>query len=370
MRVVISIFREILGRCERVVIGSQYVNAKMAEFVASNPSKYTPEELISKFPDVAAIWSQDSLAKNRTRLLLSWCVCWVGLGLVVSGTVATGHEGEDRRYTVEVEPPLKAKMAWDVSPKVQPQEMTALKHHDEPINLDVKQELVLLIHGIRTQAEWQDMVTDVLGTIPNAIIWPLKYEFFDAVRFWFPLVTRDRPIREILWRIHEAKRRYPESRLSVIAHSFGTYATGMILMDNPDILLHRLVLCGSVLPRGFRWDRIGGQIEGEVINDCGTHDLWPVLAECASWGYGSSGTYGFGTPGVHDRYHNTGHSGFFRRPFVTKFWFPWFENGTRIPGVSPHGRPYWWSLMTVVKIRWILAASPFLLAGLLWFLIR
>ena len=360
---------QVYGSTDRYVIGSQYISERMEEFAASDPSKYTPEGLIGEYHNVESVWSQDSLAKNRRGLLISWYACWLGLGLVVSNTLVVFREGEERKYTATIEPSLQAREAWGVGPKVPPQKAVALNGNEKAAGSDVQQEVVLLIHGIRTQAEWQDMVADVLGQIPDALVWPLKYEFFDAVRFWFPLATRDRPIGEILWRIREARRRYPTARLSVIAHSFGTYATGMILRDNQDISLHRLVLCGSVLPRGFRWDRIGRQIDKEVINDCGMHDVWPVLAECASWGYGASGTYGFGTPGIHDRYHDIRHSGFFRRSFVKKFWVPWFQSGERRPGIASRRRPYLWSLMTVFRIRWILAAIPFVLAGWLWFLV-
>jgi Leucine Rich repeats (2 copies) len=104
-------------------------------------------------------------------------------------------------------------------------------------------EVVLLIHGIRDFAEWQDMVSTVLAEIPATEISPLKYGRFDALKFWFPLWTRRAPIRKILRRIRDAHARNPSAKLSVIAHSFGTYAIGKILNRNPD---HRIAPTDSL----------------------------------------------------------------------------------------------------------------------------
>jgi hypothetical protein len=235
---------------------------------------------------------------------------------------------------------------------------------DEPAPQAQREEVILLIHGIRTQAEWQDMVAVVLRQIPNVVVVPLKYEFFDALRFWLPFVTRRLPISQLIWRIREARRQNPDARFSVIAHSFGTYAIAEILRDHPDITLHRLVLCGAVLKRNFRWDRIKNQVETEIINDCGMRDVWPVLAQSTTWGYGASGTFGFGSPGIRDRFHAQGHSGLFVDELVTRFWVPWFLRGTFIAGERPTGRPYLWSLLTVIQIKWLVLIAILLLSSL------
>ena len=132
----------------------------------------------------------------------------------------------------------------------------------------VKRQVVLLIHGIRTHATWQEMVADNLEE-PDITVIPLRYGYLDVLRFWFPLFTRERAIRRVLRDIRYARDRYPDSYLSIIAHSFGTYAIGKILQDNPDIHIYRLILCGSILNADFRWDQLRNQIEGGVINECG-----------------------------------------------------------------------------------------------------
>jgi hypothetical protein len=223
------------------------------------------------------------------------------------------------------------------------------KASDGPVAPDI----VLLIHGIRTQGEWEEMVTKTLSAIPSLKVMPLKYEFFDALHFLCPIFTRKRPVKELLWKIRDAKERNLGSKVSVIAHSFGCYAIATILRSNPDIRLHRLVLCGSVVPRRFRWDMIGRQIDKDILNECAMRDIWPVLAQSSTWGYGASGTFGFGSPGMIDRYHRFGHSGFFSEEFVREFWLPWFSADKKPPADSPQVRPYLLSLLTVIQLKWL-----------------
>ena len=218
-------------------------------------------------------------------------------------------------------------------------------------------EAVLLIHGIRDFAEWQDMVSNVLAEIPNTEIYPLKYGRFDAFRFWFPVWTREAPVRKLLWRIRSARDRFSTAKLSVIAHSFGTYAIGKILKENPDIRLHRLILCGAILPSEFRWDQIRHSVETEIINDCGIRDIWPVLAQSTMFGYGPSGRFGFGTPGVRDRYHDFGHGGVFQEKFVSDFWLPWFRSGNFVKTIAPPPSGARWHLLTIIEIKWLLIFS-------------
>jgi hypothetical protein len=209
------------------------------------------------------------------------------------------------------------------------------------------------------------MVSDTLAKERELKVISIKYGYFDALRFWCPVGTRRAPVREVLRLIRDAMARYPGAEVSVLAHSFGTYAVGRILRDEPDIRLRRLVLCGSVLPRRFRWDHVGSRVREEVINDCGSRDIWPVLAQATSWGYGATGTFGFGAPGVRDRAHDITHSDYFTREFVERYWLPWFRSGTFVPSpwtAAQPPAPWWRSFLTVVPLRWLLVAL--LLLGL------
>ena len=217
--------------------------------------------------------------------------------------------------------------------------------------------IVVLLHGIRTQAPWAEMVAALLREhCQVAVVVPIRYGYFDLLRFLSPVLTRRKPVERILRELRAMRSRFPEGKISVIAHSFGTYAICEALAE-PDIRLERLVLCGTIVRRDFRWDRHTAQLPETVLNDCGTHDILPVLATTATWGYGPTGTFGFGTFGVRDRFNKFTHSAYFTPRFVQDYWVPYLRDGTvhSTDWERQRNTPPWWqSVLTLVPLRWFL----------------
>jgi pimeloyl-ACP methyl ester carboxylesterase len=229
-------------------------------------------------------------------------------------------------------------------------------------------QVVLLIHGIRTEADWGPMVRSKLEVPGQVEVIPIKYGYFDAFRFWFPFWTRNKPIEKVYVQIRVAlqkyKREHPDAKLSIIAHSFGTYVIGNILKRGFDLQVHRLILCGSVLRQDFPWEQYQGRFDDDkVINECGKSDIWPVLAQSCSWGYGASGTFGFGAVLVKDRFHAEGHGQYFHPEFVEKYWAPFIRRGkvesTDFEMTMPP-TPWWVSLLGVLPIKWLIVGLFFL----------
>jgi len=250
-----------------------------------------------------------------------------------------------------------------VSSASQPDAATRMRDSDHK-QQSVKPEIVLLVHGIRTHATWEEMVRSQLQDKPKRIVVPLRYGFMDVFQFWFPLWTRNRAIEKIYRRILDARSTYPGASYSIIAHSFGTYAICRILDDYPDIVLHRLVLCGSIVPNDFRWDHLAGRLESEVVNECGSRDIWPVLAKSTTWGYGDSGAFGFGTPRVQDRFHNYKHSDYFNQEFVEEYWLPYFLSGDIVDSeyeINRKAIPWW---VSVLGVPWKYVVVAVILFGL------
>jgi hypothetical protein len=226
-------------------------------------------------------------------------------------------------------------------------------------------EFILLIHGIRTDGYWQNKVKKVLEEIESIEVFTPVYGHFDLIRFWCPFWTRRLPIDEVRQEIQKAKfalKNCPDARLSVIAHSFGTYAITEILGKDLDVELHTLVLCGSIVKRDYPWHQLGKRQPTMIINDYGTRDVWPVLAKILTFGYGDTGRHRFGKLEVIDRAHNFKHSDFFEdepgkgEEFVREFWKPLFETGRCVPSAwDEHAAsPYWLKLLSTIPVQWIL----------------
>lgn len=202
--------------------------------------------------------------------------------------------------------------------------------------------IVLLFHGIRTEGVWQDKAKQVLSKLNNCTVFPIKYGFFSAIGFWLPIPFRSRVVKKVVDELRDVRSRYSNHQVCVVAHSFGTYAISRVLLRHTDIQIYRLILCGSIIKRQFRWDRLARYPIGGVQNLCGTKDNWPILAYALSWGYGPSGTFGFGTSRVNDAFFESGHSDFFNADFIKRLWVPFFQDGIEIQSATERTSPPWW----------------------------
>lgn len=112
--------------------------------------------------------------------------------------------------------------------------------------------IVVTIHGIRTGGLWQKKITPYLaqhGLIPYHI----DYGWFSALKFFFR-PFRDRQLQNVREELRDLIDRTGVRRVSVIAHSFGTFLVMAALeSDNGELRYDRIVLTGSILPRDYDW---------------------------------------------------------------------------------------------------------------------
>jgi hypothetical protein len=153
----------------------------------------------------------------------------------------------------------------------------------------------------------------------------------------------------------------------VIAHSFGTFVISHLMKEEFDLKFHRIIFCGSVVPYNFSYEQIQDRFVAPILNEVGTRDIWPALAESITSGYGSAGTYGFRRPLVRDRWHNgAGHGYFLDAAFCRKYWVPFLSSGRIVEGSDlPESPKLLVRLFSIVKLKYILSALAVLLAFLL-----
>lgn len=252
-------------------------------------------------------------------------------------------------------------------------------HRADLVDKVVRDHAVFMVHGIRTEKAWFDSVADVLKAEDRQLA-PCKGgydDYFDGLRFLWPAGHfREPAIRCVQGKLNSVLADKRIRRVSIIAHSFGTYIVGEMIKRDPRLKVHRLILCGSVLPSDFDWVKHREQVDAlgdadhpisHVINDCGWRDVWPVLAKSATWGYGAAGRYGFNTPPVVDRFHALGHSDFFDDDFVRKYWVPVLARGAVV--LHKARRPLS-ALLTqwllVLHLKYILIAALVLGAVAYW----
>src|SRR4051812_17518406 len=124
-----------------------------------------------------------------------------------------------------------------------------------------RQHVVILIHGIKDFAVWQDEVTTGLKTYASAnfddetlVVKSLGYGYFDALRFLAPVpYFRNSATEEVYTQIKAIRKDYPNALISVICHSFGTYVIGRILITKFESAFYKIILTGSIQSRRYPW---------------------------------------------------------------------------------------------------------------------
>lgn len=216
-----------------------------------------------------------------------------------------------------------------------------------------KRPLVVLVHGIRTGARWFRRIKPVLEKGGDCIVEPAGFGFLDIFSFAIPGL-RGWAVNTVRWKINHAIHVHGDRPLIIVAHSFGTFCVTRVLKDNPQIKPVRMLFCGGIVAQGFRWDSLKQSTGMKIVNECGSRDVWPLLAHSGTYGYGKSGAMGFQTAGIEDRFHDLGHSDFFTSEFVEKFWVPFVKDGEVVASAYENEMPEppWWR--SIIGMRPIL----------------
>jgi hypothetical protein len=182
------------------------------------------------------------------------------------------------------------------------------------------------------------------------------YGRFNLLEFLVPISHfRKRAIDTVWKQIRIVRQNYPNADVSIVAHSFGTFVISHMMKEEFDLKFHRIIFCGSVVPYDFQFEQVQGRFISPIVNEVGTRDVWPAIAESVTSGYGSAGTYGFRRPLVRDRWHNGASHGYFLNPtFCVQYWVPFLLNGTIVPGaLSAESPRVWLQCISIFKIKYV-----------------
>lgn len=213
--------------------------------------------------------------------------------------------------------------------------------------------LVILVHGINTRALWMDAIKPALED-EGFLVEGTSYGEYSAVRFLLPFGAglRRKALERVVTDINSAISVHHPAQISVISHSFGTFLLSRIIAEHFEFKWCRIIFCGSVVREDFPIEQYTTRFEPPLINEIGTGDYWPALAEAAGWGYGSVGSTGFHRPGIESRWHaGYRHSDFLTKEFAQTFWIPFLkgEKPRRADAAAP--LPFWISTITRLPLR-------------------
>jgi len=190
-----------------------------------------------------------------------------------------------------------------------------------------------------------------------------SYGKFGIPRFLLPFrKLRSKAVRDVIRdirtaiEVHQKRFGTTPKKMSVISHSFGTYLISRILVDYPEFTWDRIIFCGSVVREDFPFSKeILYRFNDPLLNEVGTKDFLPALAESAGWGYGSVGSTGFNRPPVETRWHHgLGHSDFLTAHFCNSFWIPFLRGAKPISADKPTDLPMWIRGIVIFPLRWII----------------
>lgn len=230
--------------------------------------------------------------------------------------------------------------------------------------------IVILIHGIRTHALWYERAKALLGSNPRIRVEPIRYGRFGLIPFLLPGPWRKRPIeivkRKVSPIVVDANRN--NQIITVIAHSNGAQIVSRILQEDDHFSIDNLIMCGSIIDVDYNWNLVKHKVRNIIVNEYGTHDIWPALAHSCTWGYGYTGSVGFGSP-IIDRMHKAKHSSYLNKDFMYKYWKPLITNNTFVPSKYVSNHPLWFSIFEF-PWKWVIliAITLGIWAIVAWFL--
>jgi pimeloyl-ACP methyl ester carboxylesterase len=121
--------------------------------------------------------------------------------------------------------------------------------------------VVFVLHGIRDLGKWSAGFDQELqrefrqqhGRNGKLAVVSVRYGFFGMGQFLLN-ASRDKYVRWFVDQYTETRARFPNAkRVDFVGHSNGTYLLARALAEYPAVRVDRVVLGGSVVPKGYEW---------------------------------------------------------------------------------------------------------------------
>lgn len=185
--------------------------------------------------------------------------------------------------------------------------------------------IVFSVHGIRTLGEWQDKLEKTISDSKQTYeVVKYRYNYFSAIQLIIPKY-RGAVINRLAKELEDLSERFPDSKITIFSHSFGTYAIVKALELLPkscELNIEKLVLISSVLKSDYDLSQIKRKFNIKImLNECGYNDNVLLLSHYFCIDMGMAGRSGFVGNHATNRYYKGGHNFFNREPtFIESNW--------------------------------------------------
>jgi pimeloyl-ACP methyl ester carboxylesterase len=137
-----------------------------------------------------------------------------------------------------------------------------IKENSEAIATQSKVKAVVMTYlGLRDTQAWTESpdlaLTKLFGTRTDVLISREDPPFVPRFSFLFDIFgRRESSVRWLSEKMVRLKAEYPDAKISIIAHSQGSYAAGVVAQRYGALSFENVVLAGSLLPHSFPWGPI------------------------------------------------------------------------------------------------------------------
>ena len=209
----------------------------------------------------------------------------------------------------------------------------------ELIDLSEPQGILVTVHGLMSNADWNSHIVPIASS-QGWIVAPYFYGYTlpDILVNASKRKSEIESFREWIYSVQEL---YGSSgaKISVIAHSFGTYLLGAYMagfQEVPPVTFNTLILTGSILSEDYDWDSCAGSKVARVRNEIAPNDQWVswMPRKPSEWLgldplFGRAGEKGFSSrSSILDQRSNTifDHNNVIRRDVVSRMWMPYLNS--------------------------------------------
>jgi hypothetical protein len=192
--------------------------------------------------------------------------------------------------------------------------------------------LLITIHGLLSTAKWNKEIAPIVSS-QNWIFAPYIYEDATPDLLINPK-KRASIVNEFREWIYDIYRRYDDTHISILAHSFGTYILGSYITGFSEFLpinmINCIILTGSILTPNFDWEAQRGKKVARVLNEVAPNDQWVKHMPKVQWIdkdplFGNSGVVGFEGKSeiLTERSSNIfDHNNVIKRDVIENYWLP------------------------------------------------